>query len=263
MTTLQDVVVTVEVDADGVALMSQEALTFARQVGSSLHAVVFARTGKPTADELQQLGSLGAAAVHVVDDDRLASYAPAAWAAAVVDVVKVVGAAAVLASGTPRGSELLAHVATRLDVAMAANVVAVESTEPFVVTRQVVGGIALEDFLLGDAVGVLTVAGHACDPAPAESPICPASRFKTPVLRQLRETPTVSVTVVVPAVTRRPPPGGAAATAPPDTLNAPAMVTSPAVVRVSVPVPVRSSCGRPPLLTSSTPPESRIVPVPA
>jgi len=171
----QTIVVPVEVDADGgVNLMSLEALTFARRLGSSLHAVVVARTGKPSDAEVSQLGEQGVSTVHVVDDERLSSYAPAGWGAAIASVVRSVGADTVLASGTPRGMELVSHVAVRLDVAMAANVVAVASTEPLVVTRQVVGGTALEDMGLGDPVAVLTVAGHACDPAAADAPTSPA-----------------------------------------------------------------------------------------
>jgi electron transfer flavoprotein alpha subunit len=77
-------------------------------------------------------------------------------------------ASVVMAAGTPRGNEVLAHVACRLGVAMAANVVAVDSTSPLVVSRQVLGGSAMEEMPLADGVAVLTVAGHACDPQPAE-----------------------------------------------------------------------------------------------
>ena len=45
---------------------------------------------------------------------------------------------------------MLAHVACRLDVAMAANVVAVESPSPLVVSRQVLGGSALEEMPLAE-----------------------------------------------------------------------------------------------------------------
>ncbi|MEO9137718.1 MAG: electron transfer flavoprotein subunit alpha/FixB family protein, partial [Jatrophihabitans sp.] len=68
---------------------------------------------------------------------------------------------------TPRGNEVLAHVAARLDVAMAANVVLVDDPASMVVTRQVVGGAALEEMALRDRVAVVSVAGHACEPQPA------------------------------------------------------------------------------------------------
>ena len=74
----------------------------------------------------------------------------------------------VTAAGTGRGNEVLAHVACRLGTAMAANVVAVDGTDPFVVSRQVLGGAALEQMPLTDGVAVFSVAGHACDPRPSD-----------------------------------------------------------------------------------------------
>ena len=50
---------------------------------------------------------------------------------------------------------------------MAANVVSFHGLSPFVVTRQVVGGAALEDVRLGHRPAVFTVAGHAVEAAPA------------------------------------------------------------------------------------------------
>jgi electron transfer flavoprotein alpha subunit len=91
-------------------------------------------------------------------------------------------ASAVLASGTPRGNEVLAHVACRLGVAMAANVVAVESREPLVVSRQVLGGAAQEQMRLADEPAVFSVAGHACEERPAEVPTtCTVRSLEVPV----------------------------------------------------------------------------------
>ncbi len=173
------IVVLVETDAQGATLVSRETLTFAREVavrrgGEPVHAVVVgALPGDVEPLLLSHLGEQGVAVVHHAQDDRLSSYAAAAWAAAVVDVVKSGSAGMLLAAGTPRGNEILAHVATRLEVAMAANVVAVDEVEPLVVTRQVVGGAALEEMRLDDHVAVLSVAGHACDPEPAGAATSP------------------------------------------------------------------------------------------
>jgi electron transfer flavoprotein alpha subunit len=109
--------------------------------------------------------------VHHADGDAFTSYAAAAWAAAVVAAAG--DATVVTAAGTPRGNEVLAHVACRLGVTMAANVVEVESVSPLSVSRQVLGGSALEEMRLEDAVAVFSVAGHACDPAEAESHATP------------------------------------------------------------------------------------------
>ena len=51
-------------------------------------------------------------------------------------------------------------------VAMAANVLSFGGLAPFVVTRQVVGGAALEEMDLDERPAVFTVAGHAVEPPP-------------------------------------------------------------------------------------------------
>jgi electron transfer flavoprotein alpha subunit len=162
------VLVLVETDEQGVVEVSQETLTLARGLGGELRAVVI---GDGPGGLLDQLGSYGVTTVHHVDGDAFTSYAAAAWAAAVVAAAGDVSV--VMAAGTPRGNEVLAHVAVRLGVAMAANVVSVDSADPLVVSRQVLGGAALEELPLPDAVGVLTVAGHACEPRPAEASTTP------------------------------------------------------------------------------------------
>ena len=162
------VLVLVETDEGGATEVSRETLTFARGLGTELHALV---VGDGPAGLVDQLGAYGVSRVHHADGDAFSSYAAAAWAAAFVAASHE--AAVVMAAGTPRGNEVLAHVACRLGVAMAANVVAIDSTEQLVVSRQVLGGAATEELALGDEVAVLTVAGHACDPAPAETAVSP------------------------------------------------------------------------------------------
>ena len=53
---------------------------------------------------------------------------------------------------------------------MAANVLSFDGLSPFKVTRQVVGGAALEEMVLDQRPAVFTVAGHAVEPAAAECP---------------------------------------------------------------------------------------------
>jgi electron transfer flavoprotein alpha subunit len=168
---MSTVLVPVEVDSGGVSVVSLETLTLARSVADTIDAVLFGTVGEPADDVLKQLGEYAVRTLHVTADDRLASYAAAGWAAAVVGLARTTNARAVVAAGTPRGSELLAHVATRLEVAMAANVTGVDEPATFTVTRQVMGGSALEETRLADDVAVFTVAGHALDPVPADAPV--------------------------------------------------------------------------------------------
>ncbi len=182
------IVVLVEAEDFGVAEVSRETLTVARDLaersgGWPVHAVV---VGTPDRDlspgVLAHLGEQGVAHVHHAVDPRLEVYSAAAWAAAFIDVARTVRARVMTAAGTQRGNEVLAHVAARTGVAMAANVVAVESTDPLVVTRQVVGGAALEQMQLVDLLGLLSVAGHACEEAPAPQPTTPQVSVTAPSL---------------------------------------------------------------------------------
>lgn len=165
------IIVLVESDAAGPLATSLEALTFARDLGErSTRSVQAVALGPIPASLTDVLGRQGVAVVHHPDDERVSTYSAAAWAACVVDVIESNAAEVVVASGTPRGNDVLAHVAARLDVAMAANVVQVDAPDPLVVTRQVVGGAALEEMALTDRVAVVSVAGHACDPQDAAQP---------------------------------------------------------------------------------------------
>jgi electron transfer flavoprotein alpha subunit len=119
---------------------------------------------------------------HHADDERLAAYGAAAWAASVVDAASSGAARLVIASGTPRGNEVLAHVATRLDVLMAANVIGVDGTDPLVVSRQVMGGGVFEEMRLDGEVAALSVAGHAVDAVAAASPTSPELRAYSPAV---------------------------------------------------------------------------------
>jgi electron transfer flavoprotein alpha subunit len=152
--------VLVETDASGAIEVSQEALTFVRDLGSPVHALV---VGAVPPGLVDQLGEYGVESMLHAYGPAFSAYAAAAWAAAVVAAASTSGDDVVVAAGTPRGSEVMAHVACRLDVPMAANVVNIDGTGPLQVSRQVLGGSALEELRLDAATAVLTVAGHACE----------------------------------------------------------------------------------------------------
>ena len=69
-----------------------------------------------------------------------------------------------------RFGTVLAGSALLAGVPMAANVLSFYGLSPFVVTRQVVGGAALEEMLLDARPAVFSVAGHAVEATPAETP---------------------------------------------------------------------------------------------
>ena len=165
------IVVLVETTPTGEAVeVSREALTFARSLaaeggGVPVDVVV---VGEPSTELVTTLASYGVRTVHALTGEAFASYAGAAWASGIQGVRG--SSAVVMAAGTPRGNEVMAHVAAREGVAMAANVLSFSGLSPFVVTRQVVGGAALEEMRLSDRPAVFTVAGHAVEAGPAPSP---------------------------------------------------------------------------------------------
>src|SRR5690606_33160246 len=131
------VLVLVEPEEGRAGLVSREALTFARQLGEEVHALVL---GTADATVLADCRELGVAVVHEATNEELGRYAAAAWGSALSQAAGASRAQVVLAGGTPRGTEVLAHLAARYTMPMAANVVQVVSTGPLEVERQVAGG---------------------------------------------------------------------------------------------------------------------------
>jgi len=98
-------------------------------------------------------------------------YAPAAWAQAIVDEIQAGAPEAVLAPGTDRGNEVMAHVAAMLDLPLAANCVSVIPGQPASVTRIRWGGSLLEEANVHGSPLLVTVAPHAVEAAPAPAEV--------------------------------------------------------------------------------------------
>jgi electron transfer flavoprotein alpha subunit len=166
------ILVYVETTAETIQEVSLETVTFARDLskaggGVPIDAVV---VGPAPADLSSELAAYGVRNVHHATGDEFDLYSGAATATAVITARQAAGSVVVMAGGTNRGNEVVARVATRLEVPMAANVVSFHGLSPFIVTRQVVGGAALEEMRLGKRPAVFSVAGHAVEPVPAETP---------------------------------------------------------------------------------------------
>jgi electron transfer flavoprotein alpha subunit len=165
------ILVLVEHDRGAPAESSLEALAVGRRLanllGVGLEAVLHGEEGR---EAVGLLGAHGVVRAHLVVDKRLGDYAPEAWAQGLVDAAD--GASVVLAAGTDRGQELLAHAAARLNAPLAANCVAVEAGEQLVVTRQRWGGSLLEEAKLSGPVKLATIVPHAfaAEPAAGGSP---------------------------------------------------------------------------------------------
>ena len=154
--------------------LSLEALGIAARLaaagGEPLEAVL---VGAGSREAVAGLAGRGIAAAHVVEDPRLAAFAPAAWAASVVQLAAARGASTVIAAGSDRGNEVMAHVGARLDVPMAANVAEVAPGDPLRLVRQRWAGSLLEESVLDAPTRLLTIAPHAVpvdEPSSAGAP---------------------------------------------------------------------------------------------
>ncbi|MEI2712471.1 MAG: electron transfer flavoprotein subunit alpha/FixB family protein [Nocardioides sp.] len=165
------IIVLVEIEQGAPAEVSLETVAFARSLseaggGVPIDAVVVGDLG----DSASALAAYGVRRVYQAVGDDFGSFGGGAWASALLAAREAAGAVVVTAAGTNRGNEALAHVAARLDAPMAANVIAFASLAPFTVTRQVVGGAAWEELVLGMRPAIFSVAGHAVAAEPAATP---------------------------------------------------------------------------------------------
>jgi electron transfer flavoprotein alpha subunit len=135
--------------------LSLQALALARTLGGPVHAVSIGGEAQVAVD-----------ALHVAEIEG--SYAPAAWSAAVVQLIHQLAPTHVLAAGSDRGNEVLAHVAARLELPFAANCTEANDGE---VTRMRWGGSLLEQARLHAPTKLLTAAPHAVAAEPAGAPV--------------------------------------------------------------------------------------------
>jgi electron transfer flavoprotein alpha subunit len=119
--------------------LSQQAVTFAAGLAEDVAAIAF---------------------------DAGEDYAPAAWAQTLVELAQQRLAHAVVAPGTDRGNEVLAHIAAKLDQPMSANCVSVTPGDPATVVRMRWGGSLLEEARVHGTPLLLSVAPHAVAAAP-------------------------------------------------------------------------------------------------
>jgi electron transfer flavoprotein alpha subunit len=152
--------------------LSQQAIAFARGLGEEVHAVLIGEDGAA-------VGAFGVSTVHVADDARLQTggFAPAAWGQSIATLVGQLHPSAVIAPGSDRGNEVMAHLAARLDQPLSANTTALTLGSPATVTRVRWGGSLLEEAELAGSPLLLTVAPHAVAAATANGGQASVSSF--------------------------------------------------------------------------------------
>src|SRR4030088_2483492 len=131
---------------------SLQALTLARSFGQPVHALLVG-----SAADLTQHG---VAVVHVAEHVALGAFVPEAWASILGELADRLEANAVFAAGTERGNEVMARLAARAGLPLAANCVAVSPGPPVTLTRLRWGGSLLEEARLHGPRPLITVAPH-------------------------------------------------------------------------------------------------------
>jgi len=159
-----------ERDGDGIADASLRAFAFSQDLAASSQdtpaAVVFGSLPGPARDVLAAVGLTDA---YAVESDRLAGYAPVAWARALAGLAASSSATAVVAAGTDHGNEIMAHLAAITGLPMAANCASAARRPDgtYQLVRHRWAGSLLEDASLDASPALLTVAVDAVAPAAA------------------------------------------------------------------------------------------------
>jgi electron transfer flavoprotein alpha subunit len=174
----------VELDGAAPADASLRALTLARSLDSSaLAAVVFADSASvPTA----ALADYGVTDVFVIEPGVLEGYAPQAWARVLAGLAAETGATAVLAAGTDRGHEVLAHLGAITGLPMAANctLVTADGGQTHRLVRHRWAGLLLEEAVMEAPVALFTVATDSVANVSAETPAAIQVHVHKPALAE-------------------------------------------------------------------------------
>jgi electron transfer flavoprotein alpha subunit len=160
----------VELDDGGPADASLRAVTLARSLrDTSVRTVVFGDAAQVPADVL---AGYGVTDVYVIEPDLLDGYAPQAWARVLAGLASETGATAVLAAGTDRGNEVLAHLGAMTGLPMAANctLVTPDGGQTHRLVRHRWAGLLLEEAVMEAPVALFTVATDSVANVSAETP---------------------------------------------------------------------------------------------
>jgi electron transfer flavoprotein alpha subunit len=162
----------IEHDGPAVPGLSLQALTFARSVAEQGDGRLAALcVGEPDPEVQSRLAAHGATDLYVVADDRLADFAALAWAQGLGQVAEEVSASVVVAPGSDRGHDVLAHLAALTDLPMAAGCLrATVAGDGLELTRIRWAGSLLEEAELTAPRSLLAVAPQLVPATEVDSP---------------------------------------------------------------------------------------------
>src|SRR5437762_605245 len=157
----------VELDGTEPADASLRAPSLARSLGDA-NAAAFAASAPADAR-----AAYGVTGMYLIEPGSLDGYAPQAWARTLAGLAAETGATAVLAAGTDRGHEVLAHLGAITGLPMAANCTHVtpDGGQTHRLVRHRWAGLLLEDAVLEAPLALFTVATDSVAAVSAETPV--------------------------------------------------------------------------------------------
>ena len=169
------ILVLVDHDRGELDQLSLRALTAARKLGHDVEAVV---VGKEAGALAGIVGEYGAKVLHVASHANITDYTPMATGRALKDLVEKLKPAAVLAAGSPRGNEQLAHLAAFLDLPMAAECSEITIGNPHHVLRARWAGNLIESANVHSDLLIASVLAFSTEPETANGSPATVSEFE-------------------------------------------------------------------------------------
>ena len=169
------ILVLVDQDRGELDQLSLRALTAARKLGQDVEAVVIGKEGAALAGIV---GEYGAKVLHVASHANITDYTPMASGRALKDLVEKLKPAAVLAAGSPRGNEQLAHLAAFLDLPMAAECSEITLGSPHHVLRARWAGNLIESANVHADILIATVLAFSTEPESANGGAAIVAEFE-------------------------------------------------------------------------------------
>ena len=169
------ILVLVDHDRGELDQLSLRALTAARKLGQDVEAIVIGKEGAALAGIV---GEYGAKVLHVASHANLTDYTPMASGRALKDLVEKLKPSAVLAAGSPRGNEQLAHLAAFLDLPMAAECSEITLGSPHHVLRARWAGNLIESANVHADLLIASVLAFSTEPESANGSEATVSEFE-------------------------------------------------------------------------------------
>jgi electron transfer flavoprotein alpha subunit len=173
------ILVYIDHDRGEVDPISLQAVSAAKALDADVQAVI---VGPGAKDLAAGVAAFGATMVHVGHHPDLLDFTPRAHARALHHLVEMTSPRVLMGGGTPRGSEVLSHVAAMMDLPFASECVSITLTGPDSadIVRARWAGNLLDEAIVVAPILIATVQAHAFAALEAGAALS-VSEFEVPV----------------------------------------------------------------------------------